>query len=150
MNTYEGDSSSNRYFDYIIIIIICIIFFLVFVIQMTIFDFYKRPSIYELEIYNEFKKKNGCSHPCKSGNCKCNSGGGVMGTEENNTSQNSQNLFTKSYTEANFYKDIIYFIVYVNIMYFSSLFFSDFVLTFIGIILISIMLYIKHFSLKSL
>lgn len=143
MSNYEADS--NRYFDYIIIIIICIIFFLVFVIQMTIFDFYKRPSIYELEIYNEFKKKSGCSHPCKSGGCKCSSGGG-----EEKTTQEGPELFSKSYTEANFYKDIIYFIVYINIMYFSSLFFSDFVLTFIGIILISIMLYIKHFSLKSL
>ena len=105
MDFFEKD---KNYTDHIILVIIGVIFFLVFIIQMTIFDFYKRPSIYEIELFNEFKKRN-----CGSVGAKCSDSCGCSGSDKHKK---------ENY---NFYKDIVFFILYVNVMYVLSLYLSE-------------------------
>lgn len=122
--TYEN----NHYTDYIILIIIGVIFFMVFVIQMTIFDFYKRPSIYEIELYNEFKKRNST----------CNPGPGCNSTAPENSQPKE-----KTHNH-NFYKDIVFFVLYINIMYILSFYLSDIFLILFGTGITLLLLFTKQ------
>ena len=127
---YAQHHENNHYADYIILIIIGVIFFMVFVIQMTIFDFYKRPSIYEIELYNEFKKRNS----------SCNS---APGCNSNTTS--SENTHPKDKTHNhNFYKDIVFFVLYINIMYVLSFYLSDIFLILFGTGITFLLLFTKQ------
>ena len=85
----ENDENHQFNIEHVITVMIVIIFCLVFIIFLTILDFYKKPSIYELELLNEFKSSN-CSqknNPCeeekkewKCEDCTCES---CECTEEN-------------------------------------------------------------------
>ena len=124
-------------FDHVIVLVVCIIFFLVFVIQMTIFDYYKKPSIYEIELFNEFRrstddKKNCGDTSTKTVQCGCDT--------ENSTSRHHDRSI---YDSAMFYKDIIMIILYINILFVCSYYFSETMMSIIAIIILSALSYYK-------
>lgn len=122
MYTLLQTEHENISFDHLIIFLICIVFFMLFVIQMTIFDFYKKPSIYELELLNEFKKSHGHCETKEETKCEEKS--------------DNRNVYI--------YRDILYFIIYINIMYFCSIYLNDIINAIIGVIIISVIIYIKY------
>ena len=113
-------------FDHCIILMICIIFFLVFVIQMTIFDFYKKPSIYELELLNEFKKTG------NGGACTDAAPQDSTCTSSTNTPEETTSGGDKK--RSMIYQDAIIVLLYTNILYYASSYLSDVGMIFITIV----------------
>ena len=143
----ESNDLATKYFDSLILLIIGIIFFLVFVIQMTIFDFYKKPSIYELELCRELKNNNtnnNCVRPGNNNRCPSSTSKKII---ECNDDENEDfpGQTPRVLKNKNIYRDILFFVVYLNIIYFLSLSFSDAILTPLGVIIIIIMLYFKYY-----
>lgn len=103
MYTVNENTETHHFnIEHFITIMIVIIFCLIFIIFLTIFDFYKKPSIYELELLNEFK----------SSNC----------TQSSNTcSEDSSGCPDKNKRLMLIYQDILYLIVYIIILYVISL-----------------------------
>lgn len=134
------DKESYISFDHVIVLVICIIFFMVFVIQMTIFDYYKKPSIYELELFNEFRRCSDTKKDCESVSekhtpCGCES--------ENSTSISHHKK--SIYDSAIFYKDIIMVIVYLNLMYICSYYVSETMMSVTAIFILSALSYYKFY-----
>ena len=141
----ESNDFTAKYFDSLILIIIGIIFFLVFVIQMTIFDFYKKPSIYELELCRELKSNhhNNCAKPPPSCNQhRCSLDNKII--ETSTSEEKDSNCKDRVGKNKNIYKDILFFVVYINIIYVLSLTFSDAILAPLGVVIIIMMLYFKY------
>lgn len=120
----ENNSNVNSF----ITVMIGIIFCLIVIIFLTIFDFYKKPSLYELELLNEYKKLD-CNQPEE---CK-----------ESDTSSN--NIHKKNKRWLSIYEDILYLIGYIIVLYLISLtYLPEPVIGFIAILLILLFLKIKN------
>lgn len=118
-----------------ITIMIVIIFCLIFIIFLTIFDFYKKPSIYELELLNEFKSSN--CNKTQNNHKPCNDS-----SEHNNTSNDDENKKNKRLILI--YQDILYLLFYIIILYLISLtYLPEPLIGFIAILLIFCLLKIK-------
>ena len=111
--------------EHLITIMIVIIFCLIFIIFLTILDFYKKPSIYELELLNEFKSSN-----CTNSNTNC--------TESSTCPDKNKRWIL-------IYQDILYLIVYIIILYAISLtYLPDPIIGIIAVLLIYALLKIKR------
>lgn len=130
----ENDENHQFNIEHVITVMIVIIFCLVFIIFLTILDFYKKPSIYELELLNEFKSSN-CSqknNPCEEEKKK----------EEEECKKKKHN---KRFLLI--YQDILYSLLYIIILYIISLtYLPEPIIGFIAIFLIFIFLKIKRCS----
>ena len=146
----------NITFDHVMVLLVCIIFFLLFVVIMTIFDFYKKPSIYELEILNELKRSSqessttSCSATTKK-NTSTNVNPNTTNSSCDRCDQYPIYCGTTSFDndtlnqpeKHDVYKDVCIFIVYANIMYAGSLVLNDFFLALLGIVTIGLFIYLK-------
>ena len=126
----ENDENHQFNIEHVITVMIVIIFCLVFIIFLTILDFYKKPSIYELELLNEFKSSN-CS-------------------QRNNSCEEEKKECKKKKHNKRFlliYQDILYSLLYIIILYIISLtYLPEPIIGFIAIFLIFIFLKIKRYS----
>lgn len=129
INKNENEINHQFNIEHFITIMIVIIFCLIFIIFLTIFDFYKKPSIYELELLNEFKSSN-----CSKNNNNCDE----TKDEEPENKKNKRLLLI--------YQDILYCIFYIIILYLISLtYLPEPIIGFIAILLIFAFLKLKKY-----
>ena len=125
LNENENIHQHHFNIEHFITIMIVIIFCLIFIIFLTIFDFYKKPSIYELELLNEFKSSN-CS-------------------QKNSDTNNNTECPDKNKRIMLIYQDILYLIVYIVILYAISLtYLPDPIIGVIAVLLIFALLKVKR------
>lgn len=126
----ENNDTGQFSIEHFITMMIVIIFCLIFIIFLTIFDFYKKPSIYELELLNEFK----------SSHCKNNTN--TKGCEEENDGQEDN---AKNKRLLLIYQDILYSLVYIIVLYAISLtYLPEPIIGFVAVLLIFVFLKIKR------
>lgn len=124
----ENENDHQFSIEHFITMMIVIIFCLIFIIFLTIFDFYKKPSIYELELLNEFKS----SH-CQN---KTNTGCEETKDEDPENKKNKRLLLI--------YQDLLYSVIYIVILYLISLtYLPEPIIGFIAILLIFVFLKVK-------
>lgn len=120
---------------HILTVMIVIIFCLLFVIFLTLFDYYKKPSIYELELLNEYKST------CESKNNSCNSKNDKEDCEENKDKKENE----KNKRMLLIYQDVFYLIFYVIALYLLSLtFIPESIIGFIAIFMIVCIVKVKR------
>lgn len=132
-DAYQTSTSQEFSIENFITIMIVIIFCLIFIIFLTIFDFYKKPSIYELELLNEFKSSN--CNKTQNNHKPCND-------SSNDTPNDDENKKNKRLILI--YQDILYLLFYIIILYLISLtYLPEPLIGFVAILLIFCLLKIK-------
>ena len=127
----ENNDTGQFSIEHFITMMIVIIFCLIFIIFLTIFDFYKKPSIYELELLNEFKSSH-CKNNTNTNTC-------------DDTNQDCPEDGAKNKRLILIYQDILYSLVYIIVLYAISLtYLPEPIIGFVAILLIFVLLKIKR------